>query len=332
MARRALTLLLAVTLGACDDPALQSLCPADGYPAPATAPANRAAGCVPGPGWLAFAFIKDGTANPALFIARADGSCMERLTADEAFYGGPSFFPGGRRLAYSSTRSGANRIYTLDLETGLEQPLETAYPFSPPPAAPEPLEAATPSVSPDGLALAFSGTRAAAPAGSDLFTIPAAGGNVLRLTTAPNSAAIAPRWSPDGARLYFLTYRAGPLELFQVQPDGTALTRLTTRSASSSRFDVTADGSALVYARFSATGDGSMPTELVSLELASGAIRVISIGNEADPAVDATGSSVAVSRRTGSGYDLYLLDYATGAVKTRLTACPGQAFGAVFAR
>jgi Tol biopolymer transport system component len=305
-----------------------SACPADGYPASAA----RTAGCVPGPGWLAFAFIKEGTGNPALFIAKPDGSCMQRVTSDDSFYGGPSFFPGGKRLAYSTTRSGINRLYTRDLETGVEQPLETAYVFSPAPAAPEVLEASTPSVSPDGLLIAFGGTRAAAPAGSDLFTIPAAGGNLLRITSDPRSAATSPRWSPDGSRLYFLTYQAGPLELFQVQSDGTSPTRITTDSASSSRFDLTADGSALVYARFSDTGSGSLPTELVSLELTTGTIRVISVANEADPAVDATATSVAVSRRSGTGYDLYLLDYATGAVKTRLTACPGQAFGAVFAR
>ncbi len=62
-------------------------------------------------------------------------------------------------------------------------------------------------------------------------------------------------------------------------------------------------------------------------------MRVISSANEADPAVDAANTSVAVSRRNAaSGYDLFLLDYASGAVKRQLTSCPGQAFGAAFAR
>jgi Tol biopolymer transport system component len=257
---------------------------------------------------------------------------MQRVTADEAFYGGPSFFPGGKRLTYASTRSGANALYLLDLETGVETPLPAVYQLDAPPAPPTPLIAATPSVSPDGTTIAFEGSMSGAPSWSDLYTVPTAGGNVLRLTAAPRAAATGPRWSHDGTRLYFQTYQAGPLEIFQVQSDGTSPTRITTDSASSGRFDVTADGSALVYGRFSDTGTGSIPTELVSLELASGAIRVISVGNEADPAMDSTGASVAVSRRSGTGYDLYLLDYATGAVKTKLTNCPGQAFGAVFAR
>ena len=118
-----------------------------------------------------------------------------------------------------------------------------------------------------------------------------------------------------------------------MKPDGTAESPVTSGSALSSKFNLSGDGQALVYARHAATGVGARPTELVAQDLATGAIRVISSANEADPAVDAASSSVAVSRRTAAGgYDLYLLDYGSGAVKQQLTACPGQAFGASFAR
>jgi TolB protein len=324
MAWRAVLILLAATLAACNS---ASTCPAKGYPATAV----RAAGCTPGPGWLAYAFIKEGTSSPALFISRADGTCARRVTTDGAFYGGPAYFPGGQRLAYASTRDGTNKLYLLELETGLESPLETAYPFDPPPAPPTPLGAATPSVSPDGATIAFEGSRSSAAGWSDVFAVPAAGGNVLRVTTDP-SAATLPRWSPDGTRLYFLSYRTGTQELFSVPAGGGGPAQVTFNSSLSSKFDVTPDGTALVYARFSASGTGSMPTELVTQDLASGTIRVIASGNEADPAVDATGTSVAVSRRSPTGYDLYLLDYQTGSVKAQLTSCPGQAFGAAFAR
>jgi TolB protein len=329
ISRRALPALFAATLAACHHDLSVSTCPADGYPASAL----RAAGCTPGPGWLAYAFIREGTSNPALFISRADGTCARRVTTDGAFYGGPAYFPGGQRLAYASTRDGTNKLYLLDLETGLESPLETTYPFDPPPAPPAPLDAAAPSVSPDGTTIAFEGSRSTAAGASDVFSIPVAGGNVLRVTTDP-SAATLPRWSPDGSLLYFLSYRTGTQELFSVPAGGGGGggAQVTFNSSLSSKFDVTTDGAALVYARFSATGTGSMPTELVAQDLASGTIRVIATGNEADPAVDATGTAVAVSRRSPTGYDLYLLDYQTGSVKAQLTSCPGQAFGAAFAR
>jgi TolB protein len=324
---RALTLLLALALAACRNTDLPPpACPADGYPATTA----RAAGCTPGPGWLAFAFIKYGTSNPALFIAKPDGSCTERVTADEAYYGGPSFFPGGKRLAYASTRSGTNALFLLDLQSGVETPLPASYQLDAPPAPPSPLIAATPSVSPDGATIAFEGSISVTGGWTDLFTVPVAGGNVLRVTTDP-AAATLPRWSPDGTRLYYLSYQAGQ-ELWTVEASGANPVQVTLGSSLSSKFDLTADGAALVYARFATPNDGTNPTELVSYDIAGKTTRVVSSASEADPAVDATSSTVAVSRRTGTGYDLYLLDYATGEVKTRLTACPGQAFGAVFAR
>jgi Tol biopolymer transport system component len=327
MLRRAPALLLTAALTACAGcSAAPASCTADGYPASA----QRPEACAPGPGWLAWAFIKEGTSNPVLFIGKVDGTCQQRVTTDGAFYGGPAFFPGGRRLAYSSTRSGVNQLYLLDLETGVETPLFTVSPFTTPPAPPEPLVAAAPAVSPDGATVAFEGSLLAQPATSELFTVPAAGGDVLRITTSPTSTL--PKWSPDGTTLYYQSYGTAGAELFSSSADGSGRTQLTTGSSLSSKFDITGDGRALVYARFSSTGTGSVPTELVSFELASGAIRVISSANEADPAVDAATSQVAVSRRTPSGYDLYLLDYATGAVKKQLTACPGQAFAATFAR
>jgi TolB protein len=322
---RALALLLGAAVMACDDPPPPSACPADGYPASSARPA----GCAPGPDWLAYAFTRDGTASPALFIGRPDGSCTQRVTTDGAFYGGPAFFPGGRKLVYASTRSGLNQLYLLDLESGLETWLETPSPFSPDWGQ---MTAAAPAVSPDGATIAFEGSLTASAGWSDVFTVPAAGGNVLRVTQDP-AAATLPRWSVDGTSIYYLSYQAGAAEIRTIRPDGTADAPVTTGSSLSSRFDLSPNGQSLLYARHSTTGAGPMPTELVAFDLATSAVRVISAANEADPAVDGAGTSVAVSRRNAAGgYDLFLLDQATGAVKRQLTSCPGQAFGATFSR
>ncbi len=326
---RAIPLLLAAAVAACADPAAPpSACPADGYPAGLARPAS----CTPGPGWLAWAFAREGNPSPAIFIGKPDGTCTQRVTADAAFYGAPAFVPGGRRLVYASTRSGLNSLYLLDLTTGAETRLDTAYAFSPPPAAPAVLTAATPAVSPDGTTVAFEGGLTAYPGWTDVFTVPVAGGDVVRVTRDPVAASL-PRWSPDGSSLYYLSFRTGAPELRTVRPDGSGEAAVTSGAGISSRFDVTGDGQALVYARRAPSGAGATPTELVTLDLASGGVRVISSANEADPAVDAGTTTVAVSRRTDAGgYDLYLLDYASGAVRRQLTSCPGQAFGAAFAR
>lgn len=324
--RQALALLLGAAVSGCADPATPTNCLADGYPASTARPA----GCAPGAGWLAYAFTREGTSSPALFIGKPDGSCMQRVTTGDAFYGGPAFFPGGTKLVYASTRGGLNRLYVLDLVTGVETGLDTPSPF-PPPDGPM-LTAATPAVSPDGATIAFEGSLPAYPGWSDVFTVPAAGGNVLRVTHDP-AAATLPRWSGDGTAIYYLSYQTGSAEIRSIGPDGSAEIPVTTGSAISSKFDVSGDGRSLVYARHASAGAVPQPTELAAWDLASGGVRVLSSANEADPAVDAGTSSVAVSRRNADGgYDLFLLDYASGAVKRQLTSCPGQAFAAAFAR
>jgi TolB protein len=327
MRRAALSLVLAAAGLACAGQPAPSDCGADGLPLDAAPDA----GCAPGPGWIGFAFTPQGGQSPALFVTRPDGTCRRRVTSDGAFHGPPAFFPGGRRLAYASTRSGLNQLYLLDLETGAESRLETRYAFGSPPGAPVDLGAAAPAVSPDGATIAFEGSLAAYPGWSDVFTVPATGGPVARVTRDPAAASL-PRWSGDGSLLYFVSYRTGTAELFAVGPDGAAEAQVTRGSALASRYTLSGDGRALVYARFGGAGTGSQPTELVAQDLASGAIRVISSANEADPAVDAGDTSVAVSRRSPTGYDLYLLDAASGATRRQLTACPGQAFGAAWAR
>jgi Tol biopolymer transport system component len=319
--------LLLLGAAACSQPE-PSACTADGYPLED----GLALDCSPGPGVIGYAFIPEGRSSPALFLARPDGTCNRRISRDGAFYGPPAFFPGGRKVAYASTRLGLNSLYVLDLASGQETRIDTSWQQEPPPAPPTPLAAAAPRVSPDGRTIAFEGSLPAFPGWSDVFSVPAAGGAVTRLSRDP-VAATWPAWSNDGARVFYFSYGAGG-EIASTSPDGALVsTPVTTGSRLSSRFTVSGDGTALVYARFAVPDDGTRPTELVARDLATGAERVVSSADEADPAVDAGNGAVAVSRRNAAGgYDLVLLDFASGAPRRQLTSCPGQAFGAAFAR
>jgi Tol biopolymer transport system component len=281
---------------------------------------------------LAYAFIKTGTTAPVLIASKSDGTCAKRLTAPSVYSAGPSFFPGGRSIAFSSTSAGQYSLFVLDLETLTLSRVEATYAGSGVAPPNPPLITSSPAVAPDGQSVTFSGGLAAYPGWSDIFVVPKAGGGAIELG-GDNFGANYPTWSPDGSTIYFTSRRVNAGEIYSVPAaGGVAATRVTTDSRISSAFTISGDGRELVYARFSTTGTGVKPTELVAQDLTSGAIRVISSNNEADPAVDATNSTVAVSRRSATGYDLYLLDYATGATIRQLTNCPGQAFGATFAR
>jgi Tol biopolymer transport system component len=57
-----------------------------------------------------------------LFISRNDGTDRRRLTNDPARDRGPSWFPGGRKIAFFSDRNGSYEIWTVNADgTGLTQ-------------------------------------------------------------------------------------------------------------------------------------------------------------------------------------------------------------------
>lgn len=70
--------------------------------------------------------------------------------------------------------------------------------------------------SPDGKTLAFVGQRNG---DFDIYTIPLAGGDETRLTTA-KGLDDGPECSPDGAYIYFNSERTGHMQIWRMKPDG----------------------------------------------------------------------------------------------------------------
>jgi TolB protein len=70
--------------------------------------------------------------------------------------------------------------------------------------------------SPDGKTLAFVGQRNGE---FDVYTVPAAGGEETRLTTA-KGLDDGPEYSPDGQYIYFNSERTGHMQIWRMHPDG----------------------------------------------------------------------------------------------------------------
>jgi Tol biopolymer transport system component len=66
--------------------------------------------------WIAFDSDRDAL-NRNVFIARADGTDVRRLTNDSAVEREPSFSPDGRHVAFASDVDGTMQIYVLDVVT-----------------------------------------------------------------------------------------------------------------------------------------------------------------------------------------------------------------------
>jgi len=113
--------------------------------------------------------------------------------------------PDGKMIAVSdSSQTGKSLVYTLPVTGG----------------TPTQITKVGPSYfhgwSPDGSTLAFTGERGD---NFDIYTIPAAGGEERRLTTA-EGLDDGPEYSPDGQWIYFNSVRTGHMQIWRMHPDG----------------------------------------------------------------------------------------------------------------
>jgi len=173
------------------------------------------AGAVPAPAELAFSSARDGDSE--LYVIRADGSGLRRLTRNRSGDYGPAWSPDGRRIAFASNRDGNDELYVMDADgRGVKRLTRTAgSDFSP-------------AWSPDGKRIAFVRLSAAGPR---ILVMNADGSGVRPLSPAPvrGYGSYSPHWSRAGGLIAFSSAHATPEnpEIYVVRPDGTGLRRLT---------------------------------------------------------------------------------------------------------
>jgi len=102
-------------------------------------------------------------------------------------------------------------------------------------------------ISPDGKTLAFCGNRNG---NFDVYTIPAAGGEETRLTTA-EGLDDGPEFSPDGKYIYFNSVRSGSMQVWRMKADGSEQEQITPNDDYNNWFPhVSPDGSRIVFISF----------------------------------------------------------------------------------
>jgi eukaryotic-like serine/threonine-protein kinase len=178
------------------------------------------------------------TQGLSVYKLRAKGE-PEPVLVSTAWDYNPQFSPDGRRIAFSSGRSGdVEEIWLASADGSGAQQLTHG------PGTRQTL----PAWSPDGRHIAFESTDANARA--DIWVIPADGGVPRRVTTDPGDEN-APVWSRDGRRIYFLSDRddagrRGGRDTWQVPSEGGPSTRVTEGGSSPVVFE-SVDGKALIY-------------------------------------------------------------------------------------
>jgi Tol biopolymer transport system component len=166
----------------------------------------------------------------------------------------PYFSPDGRRITFSSQRSGEQEIWLAAAD--MSNPMQLTHGPG--------IAQGTPRWSPDGQRIAFD--SAAEDGKWDIWTIDADGGSPRRLTVDPGNAQM-PSWSRDGRWIYFRSYRAGSEEIWRIPATGGSEDRVT-HGGGNLAYE-SADGKTLFFTRALAN------VPLFALPLAGGPERRI---------------------------------------------------------
>ena len=117
--------------------------------------------------------------------------------------------------------------------------------------------------SPDGKTLAFVGRRND---DFDIYTIPAAGGEEMRLTTA-KGLDDGPEYSPDGKYIYFNSERTGHMQIWRMKPDGSEQEQVFSDDLNNWFPHISPDGQWMVFLTYDASVTGHPENKDVMLRL-----------------------------------------------------------------
>jgi len=150
----------------------------------------------------------------------------------------------GKTLVFSKNEKGlGSRIYTLPIAGGQPKLITPAYPSY------------WHGISPDGKFLAYCAKRGEE---WDIYAVPSAGGEEIRLTNAPGLDD-GPEYSYDGQWIYFNSHRTGRMHLYRMKAEGSEQEQLTFDELDNWFPHPSPDNQSLVYISYLEDQKGSHP-------------------------------------------------------------------------
>lgn len=156
-----------------------------------------------------------------------------KIVASTRYDLGPQFSPDGKRIAFTSDRSGNFEIWASDSDG--QNPMQLTSFRGP--------VTGTPRWSPDGRQIAFDSR----PDGqAHIYIINADGGQPRKVTT-ETPEDVVPSWSKDGRWIYFASKKTGSFQVWKVPVEG-GPTQQVTRQGGFAAFE-SPDGKYLYYSK-----------------------------------------------------------------------------------
>ena len=155
----------------------------------------------------------DRDGDDEIFTMDELGNNVKQLTVNGALDRSPSWSPDGSKIAFASTRTGTEQLYTMNADGTSQTPIRPGGKGA--------------VWSPDGTKLAVIELHTVGT--YDIYVTSAAGGNPVNISSSPsNTISQAPTWSPDGGKVAFESNRTGAYHVYVANVDGAGFTDLTT--------------------------------------------------------------------------------------------------------
>ncbi len=216
----------------------------------------------------------------------------------------PAWSPDAGSIAYA-TFGENSRIVVYDLHTGQSRAF----------GGRRNTNVSAPTFSPDGAAIVYT---VAGENGSDLYSVPVAGGPPQRLTVGGGTDNSTPSFSPDGHRIAFTSGRAGPPEIYIMDADGTNVSMFTAYAFSTQNYrsnpDWSPDGLTIAYQAYVPDGSGVFQVFTMSLRDQMPHQLTSDAQNE-DPAWAPDSRHLVFSSTRSGNKQLWVIDAQSGRVR-----------------
>lgn len=260
----------------------------------------------------------DGSPMYHLATINADGGDYTRLTFESVLIDAPTWSPDGTHIAFVAANLNPDfYLYVMEADGSNRRQVTETQAFMPAwggdrtDLAPTP-DPPTESPAADGK-IAFAGAIENQDR-YDIFTINPDGTGLTTLTRNPGSSDTCPAWSPDGARIVFVSERDSNQELYVMNADGTEQTRLTNHPAADDWPAWSPDGERIA---FSSDRDGQYHLYVLDVDSPDDPVRLTGQEHqETDAAWSPDGTRIVFSVQDGATSNLALLTLADGSLAT----------------